>query len=182
MLTVKIRKEELEDGDIPSLCMICGDKDAETKVPFVARKLGFPLSAFGIIGKFLTPKKYEMSVLTCGQCKSPFIYEQTMANIWLSLRLVATLALLYVVVADSENAPANLLIPIIIVFSTLLLESVYFWTIGRRNAVRVSNIEENSVALDLPNEGWPAAYTKYRREKEMSKHRERSTGSMAPPV
>ena len=167
MLTVKIRKEELESGDIPSVCMICGDKEAETKVPFVARKLVFPLNAFGIVGKFLTPKKYEMSVLTCGQCKSPFIYEQTMANIWLSLRLVATLA--------------HLLIPLIIVFSTFLLETVYFWTIGRKNAVRVSNIEENSVSLDLPNEGWPAAYTKYRREKEMSKHRERSTGSMAPP-
>ena len=181
MLTVKVRKTELENGDIPSLCMICGQKEAETKVPFVARKMVFPLGVLGILGKYMTPRKYEMSVLTCGECKSPLIYEQTLSNIWLSLRLLAIVALFYVIVADSENAPANLLIPLIIVFSTVLLETVYFWTIGRKNAVRISSIDEQSVALDLPNEGWPAAYTKHRREKETAHHRQRSTGSMIPP-
>ena len=179
MLTVKIQKTELESGDIPPLCMVCGDKDAETKIPYTARKIFFPLSMFGIIGKYLTPKRYDMTVLSCSGCKEDFVYEQNMSNVWLSLRLLAVCSLFYVLLADSENAPGNLLIPIFIVGTTLVLEAIYFWTKGRKNAIRLVNLDEKSVSLDLPNEAWPAAYTKLRREKEMARHRQRSG---APPV
>ena len=171
MLTVKVRKEELECGEIPTLCMVCGEKDAETRIPYVARILFFPLGLLGIAGKYLTPKRYEMSVLCCNGCKSGFIYEQNMSNIWLTLRLCAAMSLLFVLVADIDGAPANLLIPVIIVISTLILESLYFWTLGKKNAIRVVGMDSSSVSFDFPNPGWSGAYTKLRRDAEAARHR-----------
>jgi hypothetical protein len=181
MVTSKIQKSELESGDIPTLCMVCGEKDGETRIPFLARLVPFPLTMFGIVGKFLAPRKFPMTVITCKGCKSGFIYEQTMTNIWLSLRLLAVAALAYVLLADSEGAPENLLIPMLIVIITVGLESMYFWTVGKKNAIRVSNMDEQSVSLDLPNEKWGVAYTAHRREKEGRKKSGRSVGSMLPP-
>ena len=84
------------------------------------------------------------------------------------------------IVADTEGAPENLLIPFIIVVSTFILESVYFWTTGRKNAIRVSNMDEKSISLDLPNEHWGVAYTAHKRAQETQKHSGR-VGSMLPP-
>lgn len=171
MRTVKIRKEEIEAGELPSLCMICGEKDAETKVPFTAKVLFFPLNVLGILGKYLTPRKYDMSVYCCNDCKSGFIYEQSMGNIWLSLRFCTVLALCFVLFANLDGAPANLLIPMILVISTVILETLYFWTLGKKNAVRVLAIDNSSVSLELPNEQWSAALSKIQRDKETEKRR-----------
>lgn len=178
---VKIQKEELETGDVPSLCMVCGAKEAETKVPYTARKIVFPLGMLGIIGKFLTPKRYDMTVLSCNGCKDGFVYEQNISNIWLSLRLVAVLSLVYVLAAHSDKAPGNLLLPVFIIFVTVFLEALYFWTTGKKNAVRLENLDEKSVSLVLPNESWPSAYADWRRKKEMERHRLRSGGAPLPP-
>ena len=104
--------------------MICGEKDAETEVPFTAKVLFFPLNVLGILGKYLTPRKYDMSVYCCNDCKSGFIYEQSMGNIWLSLRFCTVLALCFVLFANLDGAPANLLIPMILVISTVIPESL----------------------------------------------------------
>lgn len=172
--TVKIQKADFETGEIPPLCMLCGEKDAETKVPYTARKIGFPLAMMGIIGKFLTPKKYDMTVLSCSECKNGFVYEQNMSNIWLTLRLVAVLVFVFVLTAHSDKAPANLIIPLLVLFITVLLETVYFWAIGKKNAVRLENMDDNSVSLTLPNESWPAAYADMRLKREAERKRQRA--------
>ena len=51
--------------------------------------------------------------------------------------MLAIAALVYVLVADSDGMPENLLIPLIIVIITIGLESIYFWTTGDQGVLGV---------------------------------------------
>ncbi len=162
---VKILKTELADNDIPALCMICGEAPAQTRHEYTARHVFFPLNLLGIIGHYLTPKKMPMSVACCNACKGGYLNEVNMGTVW-QLARTATLLYLVFVFATKTDALPKALIPAVVVFLiVIILETFYFWTIGKKSAVRCAAMDEGTVSLELPNGKWTVAYTTYKREK-----------------
>jgi len=169
MSRVKILKTELWDNDIPALCMICGESPAQTQHPYEAKYVFFPLNLLGILGRLATPKKVPMNVVCCNECKPGFLNEQNMAVIWQVLRTLVLFAFVYSLAVKSSALPKSLLPPVIFAISVFILESVYFWAIGRKSAIRVAKMDEGTVSLDLPNGKWGVAYTTYKREKNQKR-------------
>ena len=175
MPRVKILKADIEANDIPALCMICGEKSAEIQQPTTVGLSSIPLAVFGLIGRAINPRKVSMSVLCCNDCKAGYKYEVSMGLIWDSLRTVALLSFVYMIALQPEGLPKNLMFPAIAWISTMLLETLYFFTIGKKNAIRVVAVDKTSVSLDLPNGIWGVSYTTYKREKTQRR------GSTLPP-
>ena len=175
MPRVKILKTDIEDNDIPAVCMICGEKPADIQEPTKVGLSSMPLAVLGLIGRLINPRKISMSVLCCHDCKAGYRYEVNMGLIWDSLRTVALLSFVYMIAVQPQGLPKNLMFPAIAWISTMLLETVYFFTIGRKNAIRVVAVDKNSVSLDLPNGKWGVSYTTHKREKTQRR------GSTLPP-
>lgn len=171
MSRVKMLIEEVEDGDLPGYCMICGTEPAAVQHPDMLTYVPFPLSLLGVLGRYITPKKIKMSIPTCAGCAEPYRNEKNMGLIWDSLKTVALVALLVVVGVDTSGLPRSLIVPMLILISTWVLQFFYFSTVGRKAAVRLANIDRKSVALDIPGGQWGVHYTKYKQEKETSGRR-----------
>lgn len=176
-------KEELQENDLPMLCMICGTKPAEAKIPHVARYIGFPANLFGLFGKYvLAFKKWPMTVLVCNGCKSGFLSERVFSDIWKSVQLIALIYIGYLLVQEPQGIPENLFIPGLTLLGVLLMEALHFWTLGRKNAIRVINIEKYFVSFEFPNGHWGVAYTSHRREMDADTKHKRPVPNLAPPA
>lgn len=162
---VKILKSELWDNDIPALCMICGEAPAQTRHEFMARHVFFPLNLLGIIGQYITPKKMPMSVACCNDCKAGYLNEVNMGLIWQVVRTLALFYFIFAVATQTNNLPKAIIPPVVVFLIVVILETFYFWTIGKKSAVRCAAMDEGTVSLELPNGKWTVAYTTYKREK-----------------
>lgn len=183
MARVKIMKEELAENDLPMLCMICGTQKPTAQIPHVARYIGFPANLFGIFGKYvLAFKKWPMTVLVCDGCKSNFLAERVFSDIWKLVQFVALCYVGYLVVQEPQGIPQNLYIPAGMLLGVFILETLHFWTLGRKSAIRVTNIERHFVSFDFPNGHWGVAYTSHRRDMDADNKHKRPTPNLAPPA
>lgn len=176
MSRVKLLKMELWDDDIPSLCMVCGKNPAQTRHPTTLRHAFFPLNLFGALGTFATPKKMPMNIVCCNDCKTGYLNEVNMSMVWDVARALIPFAFLYA--ATSLYADKGLkafLVPVIFAFIVYALQALYFWTIGKKSAIRCVKMDEGTVSLELPNGHWGVAYTKYKQDKN-----QRRKASQAP--
>lgn len=159
---VKIQKLEIWDNDLPTVCMICGVKPGQTKADTTAVHVPFPLSLLGILGKLISWKKIPFPVVTCNECKSGYDNEENMTKVWGTLYTLAFFSLFYPV---STRTGKDILVPILFYFIVALLHGLYFWTIGKKYAVRCVGMDHGNVAFEFPGGMWGVAYTTYRREK-----------------
>jgi Ankyrin repeats (3 copies)/Ankyrin repeat len=169
MSRVKLLKSELWDNDIPALCMICGENPAQTKHEMVARHVFFPLNLLGILGVYATPKKMPMAVACCNDCKGGYLNEVNMGIVWQVLRTLVLVGFIITFTTYSSSLPKSLLPPVIFAVIAFILETVYFWSIGRKHAIRCAKMDEGTVSLDLPTGKWGVAYTTYKREKNQKR-------------
>jgi len=169
MSRVKLLKSELWDNDIPALCMICGEKPAQTKHEMIAKHVFFPLNLLGIVGQILTPKKMPMSVACCNDCKAGYLNEVNMGLVWQVLRTLILVGFIITFTVYSSSLPKSLLPPVIFAIIVIILETVYFWTVGKNHAIRCAKMDEGTVSLDLPTGKWGVAYTTYKREKNQKR-------------
>lgn len=169
MSRVKLLKTELWDNDIPALCMICGENDAQTKHEMTAKYVFFPLNLLGIVGQLITPKKMPMAVACCNECKGGYLNEVNMGIIWQCLRTAILVGFFLTFTVYSSSLPKSLLPPFLFAVIVIILETVYFWTIGKKHAIRCAKMDEGTVSLDLPTGKWGVAYTTYKREKNQKR-------------
>lgn len=175
MPRVKVLKADIEENDVPALCMICGQKPAESQQRTKLGLSSIVFAALGLLGRALNPHKVSMSVLCCHNCKSGYQNEVSMGIIWDSLRTVALGSFVFMIALQPEGMPKNLLFPTIAWLSTMMLETICFFAFGKKNAIRVVAVDKTSVSLDLPNGIWGVAYTTHKREKTQRR------GSTLPP-
>ena len=181
MSRVKLLKTEVWDNDIPAICMVCGEKPAQTSHPTQMKHVFFPLNVLGIVGHMITPKKMPMNICCCNDCKAGYLNEVNMQIIWASLKTIVLLSFVYVFTVKSAGLPKNLLVPVILMAIVLILETVYFWTIGKKNAIRCAKMDAGTVSLDLPNGKWAVAYTKYKDDKKTRRKATQAPVHDAPP-
>lgn len=162
MSRVKIQKLEIWDGDLPPVCMICGVKPAQTKHDTQAVHVPFPLGMLGIAGKLISPKKVPFPVVCCNECKPGYDNEENMSKLFGTLYLLAFASIFYPV---STRTPKDALVPILFYVIVGILHGLYFWTIGKKFAVRCVGMDHGNVAMEFPGGMWGVAYTTYRREK-----------------
>lgn len=176
MSRVKLLKMELWDDDIPSLCMVCGKNPAQTRHPTTLRYAFFPLNLLGAIGTFISPKKMPMNIVCCNDCKSGYLNEVNMSLIWDVARALIPFAFLYAATTlYADKGFKAFLMPIIFTVIVYSLQLLYFWTIGKKSAIRCVKMDEGTVSLELPNGHWGVAYTKYKQDKN-----QRRKASQAP--
>lgn len=166
---VKLLKSELWDNDIPALCMICGEAPAQTRHEWMARHVFFPLSLMGIVGEYITPKKMPMSVACCNDCKGGFLNEVNMNLVWGVLRTLVMVYFAVVLATKSSELPKSIIPPVVVGLIVFILSTFYFWTVGKKSAVRCATMDEGTVSLELPNGKWGVAYTTYKREKNQKR-------------
>lgn len=159
---VKIQKIEIWENDLPTVCMICGVNPGQTKTDSNAIHTPFPLSLLGYLGQMLSWKKVPFPIVTCNGCKAGAMSEENMTKLFGILYTVAFFTLLYPV---STREPKDVLVPAIFYFSVALLHGLYFWTIGKKYAIRCVGIDHGTVAMEFPGGMWGVAYTTYRRDK-----------------
>jgi hypothetical protein len=159
---VKIQKLEIWDNDLPTVCMVCGVKPGQTKSDITATYVPFPLSLLGILGKLISWKKIPFPVVTCNDCKQGYNNEENMSKIWGVLYTVAFFTLFYPV---STQQPKDVLVPVLVYFIVAVLHGMYFWTVGKKYAIRCVGMDHGNVSFEFPGGMWGVAYTTYRREK-----------------
>lgn len=162
MSRVKIQKLEIWENDLPTVCMVCGTNPGQTKVDTTAVHVFFPLSLLGILGKMISPKKIPFPVVTCNGCKQGYDNEENMTKVFGFLYTMAFATLFYPV---STRDGKDFLVPLIFYFSVALLHGLYFWTIGKKYAIRCVGMDHGNVAMEFPGGMWGVAYTTYRRDK-----------------
>jgi ankyrin repeat protein len=179
---VKISKEEMFDKHLPTLCMVCGKNQATARVPHVARKVGFPANLFGLMGKYLlASKRWKMEVIVCDQCKAGFKNERVLSDLWKTVHLFALIGIGYYLYTDPGGMPKNLMVPGIMLLAVLVLETIHFFAIGKKNAIRLLDIEKHFVSFEFPNGRWGVAYTAQKREQGADMNRGRPTPTFTPP-
>lgn len=162
MSRVKIQKLEIWDNDLPTVCMICGVNPGQTKSDTTAVHVPFPLSLLGIFGKLISPRKIPFPIVTCNGCKQGYDNEENMTKVFGTLYFLAFLSIFYPV---STREPKDALVPAIFYIIVMILHGLYFWTIGKKYAVRCVGMDHGNVAFEFPGGMWGVAYTTYRREK-----------------
>ena len=123
-----------------------------------------------------------MTVLVCDDCKSSFLAERVFSNIWKTVQFIALCYVGYLVVEEPQGIPQNLYIPGGMLLGVFILETLHFWTLGRKNAIRVTNIERHFVSFEFPNGHWGVAYTSHRRDTDADNKKKRPTPNLAPPA
>lgn len=160
---IKILKAEIWDNDLPTVCMICGTNPGQTKHDTNAIFVPFPLNLLGILGTALSPKKLPFPVVCCNECKSGYDNETNMTTLFDGLY---TLAFVSIFVAIGTQAmPKGLLIPAIAYISVILLHGLYYWTIGKKYAVRCVGMDGGNISMEFPGGRWGVAYTSHKRGK-----------------
>ena len=160
---VKIQKLEIWDNDLPTVCMICGTSPGQTKHDTKAVYVPFPLNLLGIVGTVLSPKKMPFPVVCCNECKSGYDNEVNMTMLFDGLYTVAFLSIFLAI--GTQDMPKGLLIPAIAYISVILLHGLYYWTIGKKYAVRCVGMDGGNISMEFPGGRWGVAYTTHRREK-----------------
>lgn len=160
---VKITKLEIWDNDLPTVCMICGKNPGQTKHDTTAVYVPFPLTMLGLLGKLMSPKKIPFPVVCCNDCKSGYDNEHSMSVIFDGLYTVAFFSLLYPVA--TQDFPKGLIVPAIVYFSVFLLHGLYFWTIGKKSAIRCVGMDHGTISMEFPGGRWGVAFTTHKREK-----------------
>lgn len=179
--TVKILKTELYDNDIPALCMICGEAPAQTRHEYVARHVFFPLNLMGLVGQYITPKKIPTSVACCNDCKTGYLNEVNMGLVWQIARSLVMFYFVFVVATQTSTLPKSLVPPVVVGLIVFILDTFYFWTIGKKSAVRCAAMDDGTVSLELPNGTWGVAYTTYKREKNQKRKATQAPIHDTPP-
>jgi hypothetical protein len=160
---VKIQKLEIWENDLPTVCMVCGVKPGQTKRDTQAVHVPFPLSMLGILGRAISWKKIPFPIVTCNDCKQGYDNEENMTKVWGFLYTASFFSIFYAI--GTQELPKGLIIPGILYFATILLHGLYFWTIGKKYAIRCVGMDHGNVAFEFPGGMWGVAYTTYRREK-----------------
>lgn len=172
--SVKILKSEVWDNDMPAICMVCGENPAQTSHPTTMKHVFFPLSMLGFLGQLITPKKIPFNICCCNDCKPGYLNEVNMQIIWSVLKTLVMVYFVFVFTVQSSGLPKNLLGPVIAFVIAIILETVYFWTIGKKHAIRCGGMDDGTVSIDLPQGKWGLEYSKYKREK--NQHRKAAKG------
>ncbi len=160
---VKIQKLEIWDNDLPTVCMICGVAPGQTKHDTNAVYVPFPLSMLGILGRMISPKKIPFPVVCCNECKGGYDNEQNMTMLFDGLYTLAFCSLFYPVA--TQQIPKGFVVPAIAYFSVILLHGLYYWTIGKKYAVRCVGMDHGNISMEFPGGRWGVAYTTHKREK-----------------
>jgi ankyrin repeat protein len=165
MSRVKIQKTEIWDNDLPTVCMICGVKPGQTKSDTMAIHVPFPLSVLGIMGNLISWKKMPFPVVTCNECKQGYDNEANMSKVFGVGYTLCWFFLLFTVATQSDKLPKALLGPVIFLAIVAILHGLYFWTIGKKYAIRCVGMDGGNVSFEFPGGMWGVAYTTYKREK-----------------
>lgn len=182
MPRVKLLRSEIEQNDLPLICMVCGQRPAETKRPTLLSSPGFPLTLFGLVGTLLSPCRVTLDVYLCGPCRSGFVNEVSLGWLWQLLKTVAVAGFAFMFFAHPEEMPENLAIPGLILIGTWLLQGLYHFGVGKKYAIRIAELDKQSIALNMPSGQWGVLYTAHRKESgTKSSGPPRPSGAVAPP-
>lgn len=160
---VKIQKLEIWENDLPAVCMVCGENPGQTKHDTNAVYTFFPLSMLGLLGTMISPKKIPFPIVCCNDCKPGYNNEHNMTQLFGFMYTLCFLSLGYPIATN--NFPGGLMVPVVAYASTLLLHTVYYWSIGRKYAIRCVGMDHGTVSMEFPGGRWGVAYTLFRRDK-----------------
>lgn len=174
---VKIQKLEVWESDLPTICMVCGVNPGQTKADSQAIHTPFPLSLLGFLGQMLSPRKLPFPIVTCNGCKAGQNNEANMTKLFSVLYTLAFFTLLYPV---STRNGKDVVVPVIVYFSVALLHGLYYWTVGKKYAIRCVGMDHGTLAMEFPGGMWGVAYTTHKRERA-DRRLGRSSAPAAPP-
>jgi hypothetical protein len=160
MSRVKIQKLEIWENDLPAVCMVCGQRPAQTKRDTTAVRNFLPF--LGLLGEALSTKKVPFPVVTCNECKHGYDNEANMTKFFGLLYTIAFFTLFYPV---STREVKDAIIPVIFYISVIMLHTLYFWTIGKKYAIRCVGMDHGTVSMEFPGGHWGVVYTKYKGDK-----------------